>query len=116
MRRILEISLSLFLLTAVTSVWASGNIQSLSAEQTGRISFFSPPFMGLKQFLEGGPVGPPIKVHGYLAFPSSGAERMPAVILLHGGKGISHQCRGDRDCSIYKWVQNLRVIEMVVSN
>ena len=110
MRRILEISLSLFLLTAVTSVWASGNIQSLSAEQTGRISFFSPPFMGLKQFLEGGPVGPPIKIHGYLAFPSSGAERMPAVILLHGGKGISHQCRGDRDCSVFKWAEKMRGI------
>ena len=30
------------------------NKQSLAAGQTGRISFSSPPFMGLKQFLEGG--------------------------------------------------------------
>ena len=110
MRRILEILLSLCLVTAVTNVWASGNIHSLSAGHKGYISFSSPPFMGLKQFLEGGPVGPPIKVRGYLAFPSTGAERMPAVILLHGGKGISHQCRDDRDCSIYKWAEKMQHI------
>jgi len=66
--------------------------------------------MSLKQFLEGGPVGPPIKVRGYLAFPSSDADRVPAVILLHGGKGISHQCRGARDCSIYKWAKKMQHI------
>ena len=93
-----------------TDASSSHNQQSLSAEQTGYISFSSPPFMGLKQFLEGGPVGPPIKVRGYLAFPSSGVDRMPAVILLHGGKGISHQCRGDRDCSIYKWAEKMQHI------
>jgi len=41
---------------------------------------------------------------------SSGAKRMPVVILLHGGKGISPNCATNNDCSIYKWAQNLRGI------
>jgi len=45
MRRILEIFLSLCLVTAVTSAWAGGNIQLLAAGQTGRISFQSSPFL-----------------------------------------------------------------------
>ena len=71
---------------------------------------------GLKQFLEGEEVGPPINILGERVTASSSAERIPVVIPLRGGKGISPDCVANYDCSIYKWVQNLRVIEMVVSN
>lgn len=78
--------------------------QSLAAGQTGNISFQSIPLLTLNQFLSGKtPPGVQV-IPGDLTLPRDGADRMPVVILLHGGGGLYD---GN---TIYDWASKLRSI------
>ena len=78
--------------------------QSLAAGQTGNISFQSIPLLTLNQFLSGKrPPGAQV-IPGNLTLARDGADRMPVVILLHGGGGLYE---GN---TIYDWASKLRSI------
>ena len=78
--------------------------QSLAAGQTGHISFQSIPLLTLNQFLSGkAPPGVQV-IPGNLTLARDGADRMPVVILLHGGGGLYD---GN---TIYDWASKLHSI------
>ena len=77
---------------------------SLAAGQTGHISFQSIPLLTLNQFLSGkAPPGVQV-IPGNLTLARDGADRMPVVILLHGGGGLYD---GN---TIYDWASKLHSI------
>ena len=77
---------------------------SLAAGQTGNISFQSIPLLTLNQFLSGkAPPGVQV-IPGNLTLARDGADRMPVVILLHGGGGLYD---GN---TIYDWASKLHSI------
>ena len=63
---------------------------SLSDGKKGTIKFESIPVVTLNQFLKGETKGDNVQISGKLKFPEKKwIERLPAVVILHGGGGVS---------------------------
>ena len=79
---------------------------SLTKDQKGTIKFQSIPVITLNQFLNGETNGKTITISGSLKFPTKKlTERLPAVVLLHGGGGPR--------ASVKYWSKILRKIGLV---
>ena len=79
---------------------------SLTKDQIGTIKFQSIPVITLNQFLNGETDGKTITISGSLKFPTKKlTERLPAVVLLHGGGGPR--------ASVKYWSKILRKIGLV---
>ena len=64
--------------------------ESLSDGKKGKIKFESIPVVTLNQFLKGETEGKSVQISGKLQFPKKKwTGRLPAVVLLHGGGGVS---------------------------
>ena len=63
---------------------------SLSDGKKGTIKFESIPVVTFNQFLKGETKGDNVQISGKLKFPEKKwTERLPAVVILHGGGGVS---------------------------
>ena len=66
------------------------SVESLSDGKKGKIKFESIPVVTLNQFLKGETEGKSVQISGKLQFPKEKwTGRLPAVVLLHGGGGVS---------------------------
>ena len=73
-------------------LWSSTvfSVESLKDGQKGTIKFESIPVVTLNQFLKGETKGDSVQISGKLKFPKKKwTGRRPAVIILHGGGGVS---------------------------
>ena len=65
-------------------------VDSLSDGKKGTIKFESIPVITLNQFLKGETKGDSVQISGKLQFPKKKWNgRRPAVVILHGGGGVS---------------------------
>ena len=65
-------------------------VDSLSDGKKGTIKFESIPVVTLNQFLKGETEGESVQISGRLQFPKKKwTGRRPAVVILHGGGGVS---------------------------
>ena len=66
------------------------SVDSLTEGQKGTIKFESIPVVTLNQFLKGETKGDSVQISGKLKFPKKKwTGRRPAVVILHGGGGVS---------------------------
>ena len=66
------------------------SVESLTEGQKGTIKFKSIPVVTLNQFLKGETEGESVQISGKLQFPKKKwTGRRPAVVMLHGGGGVS---------------------------
>ena len=66
------------------------SVDSLSDGKKGTIKFESIPVVTLNQFLKGETKGDSVQISGKLQFPKKKwTGRRPAVVILHGGGGVS---------------------------
>jgi len=66
------------------------SVESLTEGQKGTIKFKSIPVVTLNQFLKGETKGESVQISGKLQFPKKKwTGRRPAVVILHGGGGVS---------------------------
>jgi len=66
------------------------SVESLTEDQKGTIKFESIPVVTLNQFLKGETEGESVQISGKLQFPNKKwTGRRPAVVMLHGGGGVS---------------------------
>ena len=66
------------------------SVESLIEGQKGTVKFESIPVVTLNQFLKGETEGESVQISGKLQFPNKKwTDPRPAVVILHGGGGVS---------------------------
>jgi len=103
------------------------SVDSLTEGQKGKIKFESIPVVTLNQFLKGETEGESVQISGKLKFPKKKwTGRRPAVVILHGGGGVSDNQKvwaaGLRKIGVATFIvdsnsgRGCRKVEKIISN